>query len=343
MPHLSLRSGAASRRWWMIGLAVLLVLGGVGFGLWRWALGQLEPIGSGPAFYVRFDRRTSLRSALTRLQERGVVRNPDLLFRYARWRKLPTTVEEGTYEVTPGAKADDLLGALRKPIRQMVRIPEGWWIARVAKRLEEAGVCSAEEYIALTKDPDRFADAVEFPLPERSLEGYLFPDTYDLPPLRGAEATIRRQLKTFESKVVKPLENPKELHRWVVIGSLVEAEVALDAERPIVAGIIENRLAKNMRLQIDATVLYALQEWKELGPGIVNTVDSPYNTYRQAGLPPGPIGSPGLKSIQAAAKPKPTEYLYYVALPNRSHLFAKDYPTHLANIRRRKAALKAGP
>lgn len=298
-------------------------------------------MGSGPPFYIRFDQRTPLVVALTRLQERGVVRNPDVMARYSRWRKLPAVVEAGTYEVTPGTKADALLTALRKPIRQMVRIPEGWWVARVAKRLEEQGVCAAEEYIALTQEPERFAEDVSFPLPKNSLEGYLFPDTYDLPPLLGAEATIRRQLKTFEAKVVKQVGNPKDLQRLVTIGSLVEAEVALDAERPLVAGIIENRLAKGMKLQIDATVLYALQEWKELGPGVVNTIDSPYNTYRIHGLPPGPIGSPGLKSIEAAAKPRATEYLYYVALPNRSHLFAKDYPTHLANIRRRQAALKA--
>ncbi|HRI44070.1 MAG TPA: endolytic transglycosylase MltG [Fimbriimonadaceae bacterium] len=325
-------------RW---GLAVLLLLGLAGFGLWRWALGQLEPIGSGAAFYVRFDQRTPLEGALQRLQDKGAVRNADILSRYARWRKRPGTVETGTYEITPGAKADELLASLRKPIRQMVRIPEGWWIARVAKRLEEAGVCPAEDYISLAKQPERFNADVEFPLPKDSLEGYLFPDTYDLPPLLGAEATIRRQLKTFEAKVVKPLENPKDLHRLVIIGSLVEAEVALDAERPIVAGIIESRLAKKMKLQIDATVLYSLQEWKQLEPGVVNTIDSPYNTYRIQGLPPGPIGSPGLASIEAAAKPRATEYLFYVALPNRSHLFAKDYPTHLANIRKRQAALKA--
>jgi UPF0755 protein len=320
---------------------LVLVLALAGFGIWRWAVGQLEPIGAGSPFYVRFDKKTPLEDALKRLQGEGVVRNADILARYARWRKLPGAVETGTYEITPGAKADALLAALRKPIRQMVRIPEGWWIARVAQRLEEKGVCRAEDYIALANEPERFAKDVDFPLPKDSLEGYLFPDTYDLPPLLGAEATIRRQLKTFEAKVVKPLGNPADLHRLVTIGSLVEAEVALDAERPIVAGIIESRLAKKMKLQIDATVLYALQEWKELGPGVVNTIDSPYNTYRIQGLPPGPIGSPGLKSIEAAAKPAATEYLYYVALPNRSHLFAADYPTHLANIRKRQAALKA--
>ena len=121
----------------------------------------------------------------------------------------------------------------------------------------------------------------------------------------------------------------------------IEAEVAQDRERPVVAGLIENRTRIGMLLQIDATVLYALQEWKELGPGVVKTVESPYNTYIHAGLPPGPIGSPGFKSIEAALKPKANPYLYYVALPDRTHMFSADYAGHLANIRKRKAALKA--
>jgi UPF0755 protein len=226
-------------------------------------------------------------------------------------------------------------------MRQMVRIPEGWWISRVAKRLEEKEVCKADEYVALAKQPEKFQKDVSFKLPAGSLEGYLFPDTYDLPPMIGAEETIRRQLKTFESKVVTPLKNPKNLARLVTVGSLLEAEVAQDSERPIVAGLIENRIAKGMKLQVDATVLYALQEWKELPPGVVSTVISPYNTYRISGLPPGPIGSPSFKSIAAAANPKPNSYLYYVALPNKTHLFAADYAGHLANIRKRQAALKA--
>lgn len=325
-------------RWLLVGIGVLAV---AGLGAWLWFRAQLAPTAPGPEFLIRIAQPTPLEQVLRDLGSRGAVRNPAAAGFYARWRKRPPMVETGTYRLRPGMTPDALFLELRKPLRQMVRLPEGWWIARVAKRLEEKNVCSAEEYIEMAGRPDLFRDVVAFPLPKDSLEGYLFPDTYDLPPLLGAEETIRRQLRAFESKVVKPLKEPKDLHRLVIVGSLIEAEVAADEERPIVAGIIENRLAQKMRLQIDATVLYALQEWKQLGPGVVNTIDSPYNTYRIAGLPPGPIGSPGVKSIAAAANPQPTPHLYYVALPTGKHLFSPDYAGHLANIRKRKAALKA--
>ena len=166
--------------------------------------------------------------------------------------------------------------------------------------------------------PEEFAEVVDFELPKGSLEGYLYPDTYDLPPMLGAKGVITRQLRAFETKVVKKL-GAEGLDRALTIGSMVELEAALDEERPRVAGVIENRLKKGMRLELDATVLYALGEWKELGPGVVRTVKSPYNTYLNAGLPPGPIGSPGAKSIEAAMNPETHNYLFYVERPERSN------------------------
>ena len=330
------------RRKVLIAFAVLFIVAALaGLFAFNWLQGQLKPMPPGPPFYVRYAKGESFQAVLRDLQTRGVVRNPDAFSYWAKWAKKSRKIDTGTYQFNPGMAPDQVLEALGKPVRQMVRLPEGWWIARTAKILEEKGVCTSDEYIALTTEPAKFQSAVDFPLPKQSLEGYLFPDTYDLPPLLGAEETIRRQLRTFETKVVKPLGSPKNLDHLVTIGSLIEAEVAQDHERPIVAGLIENRTKKGMKLQIDATVLYALQEWKELGPGVVNTIDSPYNTYRIPGLPPGPIGSPGFKSIEAAAKPKANSYLYYVALPDRTHMFSADYAGHLANIRKRKAALKA--
>jgi UPF0755 protein len=216
-------------------------------------------------------------------------------------------------------------------------LPEGWWITRTAERLEENGVCAADEYRRLADDPSQFQKSVKFKLPTGSLEGCLFPDTYDLPPLLGARATIERQLQAFESKVLPILPEDADLQRVLTVASMVELEAARDDERARIAGVIENRLRRGMRLEIDATVLYAEQNWRELGPGQVRKTDSPYNTYRRGGLPPGPIGSPSLKSIQAALRPERHGYLFYVARPDRSHYFAATYPDHLANIRRARA------
>ena len=143
---------------------------------------------------------------------------------------------------------------------------------------------------------------------------------------------FRSQLQSFAAKVA-PLLAGKDARKLLTVASLVELEASDPEERSMVAGVVENRLAKGMRLEIDATVLYAMQEWKVLGPGVVHTVDSPYNTYEHAGLPPGPICSPSLSSVEAALRPARHGYYYYVGKGSGRHLFAVTYEQHLANIR----------
>jgi UPF0755 protein len=318
-------------------LVALLVGSAAAF---AWMRVRIAPMPAGDVVLERFQSPTPLAEALEGLAARGVVRDASALRLYARFRGAPDPVRVGTYRTRPGMTADEVLAALRQPIRRMVRLPEGWWISRTARLLEERGVCKAEEYIDLAAQPAQFRDVVSFALPSDSLEGYLFPDTYDLPPLLGARETIVRQLRVFEQRVVKGLDIRENLHPIVIAASMIELEVAKPEERAIVAGVIDNRLRARMPLQIDATVLYALQEWKQLGPGVVRTVDSPYNTYLYAGLPPGPIGAPSLASIEAALKPARHEYLYYVALPDGSHVFSNTYDEHREGIRRRQRALR---
>lgn len=327
-----------ARRLSLIGLgaaAAMLAAGAL------WFRAQLAPMPKGQPYYVRFEGRQELRGALEELRARRTVRNPWALALYARLRREAYPVREGTYRLAPGMDADDVLKALRKPIRQMVRLREHYWIARNAKVLEEHGVCPAEDYVRLTERPQDFQQYVKFPLPKTgTLEGYLYPDTYDLPPLYGAKNTIVKQLQTFQSKVWSKLKKPNELRRTLTIASMVQLEVAKDEERPVVAGVIENRLRQGMRLQIDATALYAMQQWKNPTRRDLLSADSPYNTYLNAGLPPGPICSPSLKSILAAENPARHGYLYYVAMPEKYHLFASTLQQHNANIAERKRRLK---
>lgn len=324
-------------RW--LALALLVALGGGAM----WFQRELAPTTTAPSFYLRVDRATPLAKVLEDLQTRGVVRNANAMRLYAMLRRKAQDVGTGTYELQPGLRPDPLLAALREPVRQMVRIPETNWSARTANILEREGVTTAEEYNAWVHKPEAFNEFVEFPLPTGTLEGYLYPDTYDLPPLLGAEQVVRRQLKNFEKRVWVGLDKPKNLHRVLTIASLVELEVMRDEERPIVAGVIENRLAKNMRLQIDATVLFAMKKWQRLTFKQIRETDSPYNTYLHGGLPPGPICSPSVKSIEGALNPAKHDYLYYVALPDGRHLFSATYGEHLANIAKRKAALAERP
>jgi UPF0755 protein len=279
---------------------------------------------------------------LVDLEHQGVVRHAWAADLWATYRRSAPRIAEGTYRVRPGASVDDVLRSFTSPIRQFVRIPEGRWIAQVAQVLESKQVCSAQEYVRAASNPAAFQRYVSFPLPKSgTLEGYLFPDTYDLPPLLGAEETIIRQLRTFEERVAPHVTPKTDLRKAVIVASMIELETALDRERPVVSGVIANRLARGQRLEIDATVLYALGEWRELRPGEVRRVKSPYNTYLHAGLPPGPIGAPGLASILAALHPARHRYFYYVAMPDRSHLFAETYSDHLVNIRTARRAARA--
>lgn len=331
---------ARKRRKGCLPILLLAVAAMAGIGLY--AKSQLEPMPKGDDRLIRFDKATPTPAALERLESAGIVRNGRVLGLFARLKSRLKWVRTGTYRLHAGMDAEQVLAALAKPIRQMFRFPETNWAARSANLLERAQICTAQEYKELIAQPQAFQKDVSFPLPKTgTLEGYLYPDTYDLPPLLGARGVIVRQLRAFEEKVLGGRPAPKDLHRALIVGSMVELEVMRDEERPVVAGVIENRLKKGMPLQIDATILYGLGEWRELTFDDYRNAATPYNTYRNKGLPPGPICSPTVKSIRAAMNPAHHDYLYYVALPEGRHLFSATYEGHLANIAKRKAALAA--
>jgi UPF0755 protein len=250
------------------------------------------------------------------------------------------TVRSGTYLIQGGLSPDGVFTAITTPIHQKFRFPETNWARRSANLLQRALVCSAKDYLALVNNPSQFSGEVSVPLPTNTLEGYLFPDTYDLPPLTGARPVVERQLRDFENKVVKKVAPDKITEEVLCKASLVELEAGADEDRPMIAGVIENRLKKGIPLQIDAGIEYALGKWRRLYFKDYKDVKSPYNLYLHKGLPPTPICSPSLKSILAVLHPAHHEYLYYVALPNGHTIFAKTPAQHEHNIRLRKLALK---
>ncbi|HMS53866.1 MAG TPA: endolytic transglycosylase MltG [Fimbriimonadaceae bacterium] len=310
----------------------MVILGLIGAGLY--GNSRLAPMPDGPKQYYRVAKNRSLAGVLNELQSKGIVRDARVARWYARLKRAAQTVDTGTYQIQPGMTVDRLLKTLTSPIRRMVRIPETNLSYRTANLLEKLEVCSADEYKAIVADPKRLEEAKDLPLKEgANLEGYLFPDTYDLPPMMGAESVVRMQLKAFDQKVAPLLKDVKDWNRVLTIASLIELEAGTDKDRPLIASVIENRLAKNMRLQIDATLLYAISEWRRLTFKDYREIDSPYSTYKNSGLPPGPICSPSVASVKAALAPAKTDYFYYVAKPDLSHAFSTTYDEHLANIR----------
>lgn len=319
-------------------MVILLAAGGA---LWLYLNLKPRDPGDKPR-YVRFDQRSSLADALQRLQDGKILKSAFATRILAKYHKAPGVVARGTYELGGNQTPGEVLDALQKPIRRMFRIPETNWSQRTANLLEKSDVGPATQYMALVRNPDQFKDQVSFPLPKGSLEGYLYPDTYDIPPLTPPKEVVARQLRNFEKKIWEPLKEPKNLQRVIIIASMVEMEVMRDEERPIVAGVIENRLAKGMPLQIDAAINYGIQKWRPLTLNDYKKVDSPYNLYTHKGLPPGPICSPSLKSIQAALNPAKHKFLYYVALPSGRSLFSATYEEHLKNVQKRRDAIKRG-
>jgi len=221
-----------------------------------------------------------------------------------------------------------------------VTIPEGFTIAQIAQRLAQVGL-DEEQRLRTAATAPAIEKALQLELPDglRSAEGYLFPETYNFALGTTADQVVARMVEEFETRFVKgPWQAvPAEarwgsLHEVVTLASLVEEEAQIESERPLIAGVLRNRLQRGMRLECDATVLYALGEHRARLTRKDLQVDSPYNTYRHTGLPPGPIYNPGLACLQAALTPAQTEYLFYAARGDAGHISSRTYEQHLAAI-----------
>jgi UPF0755 protein len=246
----------------------------------------------------------------------------------------------GAFDDDPPVAAET---APAPPQRLLVR--EGLRREDVAALLDRETGIAGDRYLALTAPGSRGARLGRTERPT-SLEGFLFPATYEITEATTARELVDAQVAAFRANtddVDYRRAASRNLTRFdvLIIASMVEREVAVPSERRVVAGVIYNRLRARMRLDIDATVQYAVGEWRPLTAADLE-VDSPYNTRRVAGLPPGPIASPGVDSIRAAARPARTRHLYYVARDDGTgrHYFARTPEGHQANVRR--AAGNAG-
>jgi UPF0755 protein len=223
----------------------------------------------------------------------------------------------------------------------VVVIPEGFTIRQIADRLAAKAHVNRQQFLNLAAtQASTFSDAEN--VPSSSLEGYLFPATYTIGFGEDARAVIQQMLRVFRANVDREhAAAPERLHRILTVASMVEREAKLAKDRPLISAVIWNRQRQGMKLDIDATVEYALGEHRARLYYRDLDVDSPYNTYRRAGLPPGPIANPGLSSIDAAMHPAKVGYLYYVAKPDGSHIFSDTLSQHNAAKQRVKAMRSA--
>lgn len=297
----------------------------------KWAT---DPAGDGKSMVLNIPKSRGLVGVLDELQEKGVIRSATACRVLGNVRNVPKVIEAGSYKVASNMSASEILKALNLPLKQLVRIPEQRWVARVAKLLEEKGVCKASEYIDLAKNPKKLQLGVEFK-GITNLEGYLYPDTYNFPTNLGAELVIKRQLLNFVTRTKDLNIDPKKMHQVLTVASMLELEGNDYEEKAMIAGVIQNRVKKGMRLQIDATVNYGMQVWRPLFYSDYTKQKSPYNTYLNKGLPPGPICSPTIESIKAALHPSVHANVYYITMPDGVTRFTPTYEAHLKNIAER--------
>ncbi|MGH2405442.1 MAG: endolytic transglycosylase MltG, partial [bacterium] len=258
----------------------------------------------------------------------------------ARVMGVSGSLQEGEYRLSPAMPLLDIVEILARGevVLRRVTIPEGFTAAEIVDALVGAGVGTREGlHDLVTRGGSRYAYAFLRGSPAGSLEGFLFPDTYLIPRRLADRDIVDLFLRHFSSVVVprwRQTAPHRSLRDVVTMASLIEREAKVPAERPLIASVLYNRLARGMRLEVDATVLYALGGHKKVVTYDDLKVDSPYNTYRYAGLPPGPITNPGLAAIMAALKPAQTAYLFYVARADGSHVFSRTFSEHLIAIRK---------
>lgn len=285
---------------------------------------------------VTVEKGDSLYKILSELYNDKKIKNQYIIKHYIKKTNLPVSIKQGSYEFNSDISLINFMDALNKGThnKNLVKltIPEGFNIDLIANAIQEKGLLTKEEFITAVK---------KYPLPEYvknsskkkyALEGYLYPDTYEF--LKGAKAEyiIETMIKRFEevfNDISKDSKLTKdEIDKIITVASMVEKEAGVN-EKGKVASVFYNRMEKQMKMQSCATVLYALGKHKDKLYYKDLEVKSPYNTYINDGLPPGPIASPSKESIKAALNPDKTDYLFFVSYNDGTHFFTKDYQEFL--------------
>jgi UPF0755 protein len=328
------------RRLFAIGVVLIVLLAGASY----WAYQRIKTPYRGftsEEVFVDLPQGAGVQAIAGRLADAGVV--PDALtFRIAtRVAGADRRLQAGEYRFAEAASPEAVVARIARGdvFTRSVTFPEGLTIPEMASVFERAGLGAASDFAAAAKT----VSLVQRLDPgARSLEGYLFPDTYPFTRRADAQSVAKSMVARFESAFDDHLRRDAErlglsIREATTLASLVEKETAVPSERPMVAAVFHNRLKIGMPMQCDPTVIYALMlagRWNGNLRRDDLQLDSPYNTYRYPGLPPGPIASPGRASLEAAVRPADVPYLYFVSRNDGSHVFASTLAEHNENVAR---------
>lgn len=302
--------------------------------MYRYAHGPLNPeVGT---TIILVPRGSSFVHITSLLEREGLMTHRRAFYLLARLKGAHTRMRAGEYELDGQATPLDVLGKMTRGEVKVyhVPVPEGFTMHQVAERFGSEGLADVDVFLERLYDGDLLSSlGIEGP----SVEGYLFPDTYHVTRAKDEEAIIRFMVRRFREEVSPSLVTDAErlgltLHELVTLASIIEKEAGAEEEKPLVSAVFHNRLKRGMRLQSDPTVIYGVEGFE----GRIRRVDlereTPYNTYRIRGLPPGPICNPGMSSILAALNPATVDYLYFVSKNDGTHQFSSNLSDHNAAV-----------
>lgn len=321
----------------LITIFAVILIGGISTVLvFNHLSSPVNPDFEGKDYFLKIVQGASVISVAEDLEEKGIIHNKYVMYLLAR--KNGTLIKSGRYQVNPAMSCKEILEYLEsgKQENVVVAIPEGLTLSKIANILEKNEVTKADAFIAACSNPEILE---YYDIPGDNLEGYLFPDTYHFDYEMNPKSVISIFMDNFYSKIytIQELVNisSEELHEKLILASIVEREYRVASEAPLIASVFVNRLKRNIGLYSCATIEYIITEIeKKPHPDIITyddlKIDSPYNTYKWAGLPPGPISNPGLVALSAAANPPKTQYYFFRLVDEKkgTHVFTKDFESH---------------
>jgi UPF0755 protein len=322
-------------------LLVLLFIAVLVAGVAGWAI--LTQFGPSSETFVEIPPGSSTTHIARQLQSAGIIRN-QLAFDLWRWLRRGK-LKAGEYRFDHPMRVTEVYERIARGeiYTVAVTVPEGATIFEVANRLQQAGISTRKEFL---DEQPRLAELVADIDPQaKTLEGYLFPDTYRFSRRASATQIATAMVRRFRTMTAE-IGLMENVHDVVTLASLIERETAVQSERPLIASVFENRLAQHMPLMTDPSVIYGLEVRAQWRGSIYQSDlkrDTPYNTYIHPGLPPGPIANPGLPSLRAAMNPPHTDYLYFVAAganPQGQSLFSTTLEEHTRNVSGYRRAMK---
>jgi len=286
---------------------------------------------------IEIPQGATFRQTIEILHDQKLIRDKNIFLLLGRLTGADRRIRAGFYSIWSNMSPLDIFRIIRSGqiIEYEIKILEGDSLLEISEQFEKNHIMNKEKFMKLATDRD-FLDSYE--IEAKSIEGYIFPDTYKIPkgvlPEDAVGSMIDKMREKFSYEILSRMdEKGMTENELLTLASIIEKEAVVDSERPLISAVYHNRLKKNMLLQADPTAIYGIKSSREKITREDLLRITPYNTYKIKGLPPGPIASPGLKSIEAALYPANVPYIYFVSLDDRSHQFSATAEQHLQAVK----------